>query len=95
MPSSGKFHSATSPLTARVINAQGKISLGRTYLDGDLHQHHLLEAEGVEFDANGTIALKRFRWQPSQPRGAWMCASYNGREMGCKILGYSESLVIP
>ncbi|OQX03704.1 MAG: methyltransferase [Thiothrix lacustris] len=48
----------------RVINAQGKISLGRAYPGGDLHQRHLLEAEGIVFDANGKIDLKRFRWQP-------------------------------
>lgn len=47
----------------RVINAKGLISLGRAYPGGELHQRHLLEAEGVEFDANGKVDLKRFRWQ--------------------------------
>lgn len=49
----------------RVINAQGSISLGRAYPGGELHQRHLLEAEGVAFDANGKISLQRYRWQPA------------------------------
>ncbi|EIJ33035.1 MGMT family protein [Thiothrix nivea] len=48
----------------RIINAKGGISLGRAYPGGELHQRHLLEAEGIAFDANGKIDLKRFRWQP-------------------------------
>lgn len=48
----------------RIINAKGGISLGRAYPGGELHQRHLLEAEGISFDANGKIDLKRFRWQP-------------------------------
>ena len=52
----------------RVINDKGTISLGRAYLGGELQQRHLLESEGVAFDANGRIDLKRFRWQtPSNP----------------------------
>ncbi len=47
----------------RVINAKGTISLGRAYPGGELHQRHLLETEGVEFDANGRVDLKRFRWK--------------------------------
>jgi methylated-DNA-protein-cysteine methyltransferase-like protein len=50
----------------RVINAKGLISLGRAYPGGELHQRHLLEAEGVEFDANGRVDLKRFRWRADQ-----------------------------
>lgn len=49
----------------RVINARGTISLGRAYPGGELHQRRLLEAEGVEFDANAKIDLKRFRWRPA------------------------------
>lgn len=48
----------------RIINAKGGISLGRAYPGGELHQRHLLEAEGIAFDANGKVDLKRFRWQP-------------------------------
>lgn len=48
----------------RIINAKGTISLGRAYPGGELQQRHLLESEGVEFDANGCVALKRFRYRP-------------------------------
>ena len=48
----------------RVINAQGKISLGRAVLGGDLAQQRLLEEEGVIM-LNGRIDLKRYRWQPT------------------------------
>lgn len=47
----------------RVINAKGMISLGRAYPGGELHQRHLLENEGVLFDANGRTDLKRFRYK--------------------------------
>ncbi len=50
----------------RVINAKGTISLGRAYPGGELHQRHLLESEGVEFDGNGRVNLKHFRWQPER-----------------------------
>lgn len=46
----------------RVINAQGRISVG-----GRLHrpeeQEQLLRREKIEFDATGHIDLKRYRWQ--------------------------------
>jgi len=45
----------------RVINAQGKISLGRP--DLQQRQRSLLEADGVEFDARGRIDLGRFGWE--------------------------------
>ena len=46
----------------RVVNARGEVSPRTT---GDSHelQRHLLEAEGVEFDAKGRVDLKRFRWK--------------------------------
>ncbi|WP_281169652.1 MGMT family protein [Thiothrix lacustris] len=50
----------------RVINAQGKISLGKTFPGGELQQRHLLEAEGIVFEANGKINLRHFRWQPKR-----------------------------
>ena len=44
----------------RVINSQGKISLpGAT----GAKQRSLLEAEGVEFDASGTVDLGVYGWQ--------------------------------
>ena len=48
----------------RVINARGGISTGRAFPGGELLQRQLLEAEGVEFDANGRVSLERFRWRP-------------------------------
>lgn len=44
----------------RVINAQGKISLRDS--GGHERQRQLLEAEGVEFDANDRVHLDRFGW---------------------------------
>jgi methylated-DNA-protein-cysteine methyltransferase-like protein len=44
----------------RVVNAQGKISVGRADLQG--RQRSLLEAEGVEFDGRGRIDLEMFGW---------------------------------
>lgn len=48
----------------RIINARGRLSLGKVLPGGELHQRRLLEAEGVAFDANGRISLHQFRWQP-------------------------------
>jgi methylated-DNA-protein-cysteine methyltransferase-like protein len=45
----------------RVVNSQGKISL-RESGGGDT-QRQRLEAEGIEFDANGRIDLRRFGWK--------------------------------
>jgi methylated-DNA-protein-cysteine methyltransferase-like protein len=47
----------------RVINAQGRISLGGDGLAGRV-QRQLLEQEGVQFDARGRVSLERFRWRP-------------------------------
>jgi methylated-DNA-protein-cysteine methyltransferase-like protein len=46
----------------RVINAQGRISARASSDWGEL-QRLLLEAEGVEFDAEGRVDLRRFRWR--------------------------------
>ena len=43
----------------RVINSQGKISLKGS---DKSHQQELLEDEGVEFDAQQRVDLKRFGW---------------------------------
>ncbi len=45
----------------RVINSQGRISISRREHSGAL-QRALLEAEGVEFDADGTVDWDRFGW---------------------------------
>jgi methylated-DNA-protein-cysteine methyltransferase-like protein len=44
----------------RVVNSQGKISLGRG--SGASHQKELLESEGVQFDSRDRIDLKIYRW---------------------------------
>ena len=46
----------------RVVNAQGMISLGRGEGGADI-QRLLLEEEGIVFDAEGKIDLKRFGWE--------------------------------
>lgn len=51
----------------RVINAQGRISLGRGESGGDLSQRFRLEAEGIRFDANGRVSLLRFGWAGPRP----------------------------
>jgi methylated-DNA-protein-cysteine methyltransferase related protein len=57
----------------RVINAQGGISeRGLGWEAG--YQRHLLEEEGVVFDARGRVDLDRFRWEP--------CAQIPGRKGG-------------
>jgi len=45
----------------RVVNSRGTISLTG---EGKLEQRMLLEAEGVQFDAEGRIDLNRFLWRP-------------------------------
>lgn len=45
----------------RVINSAGKISLPG---DSKLRQKGLLESEGVEFDENDKVDLKRFLYSP-------------------------------
>jgi methylated-DNA-protein-cysteine methyltransferase-like protein len=52
----------------RVINARGEVSL-RSASEGwpggrEGYQRHLLEEEGVVFDARGRIDLRRFAWDP-------------------------------
>jgi methylated-DNA-protein-cysteine methyltransferase related protein len=48
----------------RVINAQGKLSTYKVGT-GEL-QRALLEAEGVNFDANGRCDLERLAWFPDE-----------------------------
>jgi alkylated DNA nucleotide flippase Atl1 len=50
----------------RVVNARGEISRRPGY---EL-QRALLEAEGVKFNRDGRINLKRYNWKPSHPDGA-------------------------
>jgi len=47
----------------RVVNARGAISLpGHAGLDS--LQRHMLESEGICFDARGRLNLKKFAWCP-------------------------------
>ena len=52
----------------RVINSQGRISLRGA--EGYGEQRTLLEAEGIQFDAQGRVDLKRFGW--SGPGSEWL-----------------------
>ncbi len=47
----------------RVVNARGRISLGSIDPDGEDEQRVRLEIEGVRFDADGGIDLKRYQWK--------------------------------
>ena len=47
----------------RVINAKGEISYSSLRRGGDYLQKHLLEQEGIEFNEQGKIDLKKYRWQ--------------------------------
>ncbi len=47
----------------RVINARGEVS-PRAMPGWDGYQRHLLEEEGVRFDAAGRVKLKRYLWEP-------------------------------
>jgi methylated-DNA-protein-cysteine methyltransferase-like protein len=51
----------------RVINGRGEVSPrgGLGWEEG--YQRHLLEEEGVVFDARGRIDLDRFGWDPDEP----------------------------
>jgi methylated-DNA-protein-cysteine methyltransferase-like protein len=47
----------------RVINAKGEISI-RGEPGASAQQRRLLEAEGVRFNAQHRVPLKKYRWQP-------------------------------
>lgn len=48
----------------RVVNAKGKVSESPFRYGNDHLQRSLLEQEGIEFDSNGGIDLRRVLWQP-------------------------------
>lgn len=52
----------------RVVNAQGRISVGRGVPGGDLQQRFRLEREGVRFDPGGRIRLATYRWPAGSAR---------------------------
>ncbi|MBD2037829.1 MGMT family protein [Leptolyngbya sp. FACHB-321] len=47
----------------RVINAKGEVSESSVRYGSDHLQRSLLEAEGIEFSAEGRINLRMYRWQ--------------------------------
>jgi hypothetical protein len=53
----------------RVINSQGKISLPEGSPEA-AQQRVRLEDEGVEFDRQGRVDLRRYRW--TGPDDAWL-----------------------
>jgi methylated-DNA-protein-cysteine methyltransferase-like protein len=53
----------------RVINARGKISL-RSDSRGNALQRQLLEEEGIPFDTQDQVNLRRYRW--SGPQMDWL-----------------------
>lgn len=61
----------------RVINSQGKIS-PRGDLSSTMEQRLLLEEEGIVFDAEESVDLKRFGWDGPDP--AWLAE--NGFAVG-------------
>ena len=48
----------------RVVNSRGQVSESPFRQGSDHLQRSLLEAEGITFNASGTIDLRRYRWQP-------------------------------
>ena len=46
----------------RVVNAKGEVSCTPSRNGSDALQRHLLETEGVEFNAAHRFDLERFRW---------------------------------
>jgi methylated-DNA-protein-cysteine methyltransferase-like protein len=49
----------------RVVNARGEISVGG---ESGVRQRHLLQREGVQFDARGRISLATFQWRAGSSR---------------------------
>ncbi|MBW4473171.1 MAG: MGMT family protein [Stenomitos rutilans HA7619-LM2] len=47
----------------RVINAKGEISESPVRYGSDYLQRSLLEAEGIEFNTQGRINLRTYRWR--------------------------------
>jgi len=50
----------------RVINGKGSIS-ARGEVERPMLQRELLEAEHVDFDAQGCCDLRQYRWEPPNP----------------------------
>ncbi len=50
----------------RVINRMGKISLSPSRNNHDALQKYILEQEGILFNSEDTIDLKKYLWQPNE-----------------------------
>lgn len=55
----------TSVPWQRVVNARGEIPRDN---EAGARQRIILEGEGVEFEANGAVNLKRYQWKPRYMR---------------------------
>lgn len=53
----------------RVINAKGEVS-PRAEPGPEGYQRHLLEEEGIVFNANGRLDLERYGWDPDEKPGS-------------------------
>lgn len=60
----------------RVVNAKGEVSESPMRHGTDYLQRSILEAEGVPFNAQGRIDLRRYRWCPTN----WEVPSPEGEE---------------
>jgi methylated-DNA-protein-cysteine methyltransferase-like protein len=49
----------------RVVNAQGTIS-PRAQSDSVRRQQLMLQAEGIRFDGNGRLSLRKYQWRPGR-----------------------------
>ena len=49
----------------RVINAKGEISYSPLRRGADYLQRSILEQEGIEFNPEGKVSLRAYRWRPS------------------------------
>lgn len=49
----------------RVINGKGEVSYSFIRMGSDRLQFHLLQDEGIEFDARERIDLKKYQWDPT------------------------------
>ena len=77
MISSGRTCRGIPAFWQRVINSKGEVSTradsgwrseGEGYREG--YQRHLLEEEGIVFDARGRVDLERYQWDPDGAPGA-------------------------
>ncbi|NUN64024.1 methyltransferase [Pseudanabaena biceps] len=52
----------------RVVNAKGEVSLSPLRFGTDYLQRSLLENEGIIFDRNGKIDLRKYLWRPENQK---------------------------